>query len=29
LKELHQECHYDAQAIAEAVKALMGQKEFA
>ncbi len=29
LKELHQECHYDAPAIADAVKALMGQKEFA
>ena len=29
LKELHQECHYDAQAIADAVKALLGQKEFA
>jgi 1-deoxy-D-xylulose-5-phosphate synthase len=29
LKELHQECHYDAQAIADAVKALIGQKEFA
>ncbi|MEY3377167.1 MAG: hypothetical protein RLZZ328_144 [Bacteroidota bacterium] len=29
LKELHHECHYDAQAIADAVKALIGQKEFA
>ena len=25
LKELHHECHYDAQAIADAVKALLGQ----